>query len=353
LKQALLIGAAVLACATAATVLGTSPPAGDEILFPHARHQKASVDCITCHEAVYDAKTLSGDFLPKEAKCLECHKEKKATGQCNFCHLDVQHAGTWPAREPRLKMDHSAHIERVKEDCTVCHTQLSEPRHPAPVSAGHAACLKCHEHAQQYADAKCSTCHVDLASYPLVPLTQVSHAGDFLRRHASVARSSEQSCSTCHEQNFCLDCHAKTAMVPIETKLVDRPDRRFIHRQDFLGRHAVEARADPASCQRCHSTTQGGSCETCHEHSHVAAGTSSLNPHPPGWGLPGSGAFHGDAARRNIQSCASCHDQGDASNCVSCHRVGGIGGDPHPPGFRSRHSITEAQGDGRCTACHR
>lgn len=349
MRRALLVAGAVLACATAATILGTAPT-GDEILFPHQRHKTAEVDCLVCHEPVYDAKTLEGEFLPKESKCLECHKQKKVDGQCNFCHLDVQHAATWPKRAPRLKMDHSAHIERVKEDCSVCHSRLSEPRQHAPITDGHAACLKCHEHSQQYADARCDTCHVDLSSYPLMPVTEVSHQGDFLRRHASIARSSQQSCATCHDQNFCLDCHAKTTMVPIETKLVDRPDRRFIHRQDFLGRHSVDARGDPASCQRCHSTSF---CETCHERSHVSAGTSSLNPHPPGWGLPGSGAFHGDAARRNIQSCASCHDQGDASNCVSCHRVGGIGGDPHPAGFRSRHNLSEAQSDGRCAACHR
>ncbi|HTO98645.1 MAG TPA: hypothetical protein VMK66_16460 [Myxococcales bacterium] len=352
MKRALLACAGVLACATAATILGTSESQGDEILFPHARHKQANVECITCHEAAWDAKSLANQasFLPKEATCLECHKQKKADGQCNFCHLDVKYAGPWPEREPRLKLNHAAHIERVKEDCAQCHSRLSEPRHPAPVSDGHAACLKCHDHAQQYADASCNTCHVDLTAYGLRPVTEVSHQGDFLRRHANVARASTQSCASCHDQNFCLDCHAQTAMVPVETKLVDRPDRQFIHRQDWLGRHSVEERADPASCKRCHSVA---SCETCHERSHVSAGTSSLNPHPQGWGLPGSGSFHGDAARRNIQSCAACHDQGEASNCVSCHRVGGIGGDPHPSGFRSRHSLSEAQSDGRCIVCHR
>jgi hypothetical protein len=354
MKRALLFGAGVvIACATAATVLGTSP-SGDEILFPHARHAQAKIECITCHESVYDAKTLAGNFLPSEAKCLECHKEKKAQNQCSFCHKDVRFAGPWPKREPRLKLDHAAHIDRVKEDCSQCHSRLSEAGHPAPLSDGHAACLKCHEHAQQYSNASCTTCHVDLTSYPLTPVTQVSHQGDFLRRHADVARAAGTSCGACHDQDFCLDCHAQTNMVRVETKLIDRPDRRFIHRNDFLGRHQVEARADPASCARCHSTGADGSCETCHQRSHVAAGSlNARNPHPPGWGLPGSGSFHGDAARRNIQSCASCHDQGDQSNCVQCHKVGGIGGDPHPIGFRTRHNLAEARSDGRCFACHR
>jgi hypothetical protein len=351
MKRPLLLGAlSVLACATAATVLGTRA-SGDEILFPHARHAQAKVECIVCHETIYDAKTLTGDFLPPMAKCLECHKDKNVPAKCGFCHSDVKSAAHWPKREPRLNFNHAAHIELVKEDCTKCHSQLSQPGRPAKLSDGHPACLSCHNHAQQYADASCATCHVDLTSYPLRPVTEVSHEGDFLRRHSLVAKSSGASCATCHDQNFCLDCHAKTTMVKVETKLVDRPDRQFIHRNDFLGRHSVEARADSVSCQRCHSPSY---CETCHQQSHVAFGSpNARNPHPPGWGLPGSGEFHGDAARRDILSCASCHDQGDQSNCVQCHKIGGIGGDPHPPGFRSHHTLGEARNDGRCVACHR
>jgi hypothetical protein len=349
MKRALLFGGlSVIACATAATVLGTRA-AGDEILFPHARHAQAKIECITCHEQIWDAKTLTGDFLPPMAKCLECHKDKKE--QCAFCHTDVKSAAAFPKREPRLKFNHTAHLELTKEDCSKCHAQLSQPGKPAKLSEGHTACFSCHNHAQQYADASCSTCHVDLATLPLRPVTEQTHEGDFLRRHSLIAKANGASCATCHDQNFCLDCHAKTTMVKVETKLADRPDRMFIHRNDFLGRHSVESRADPASCQRCHSPNY---CETCHQQSHVAFGSpNARNPHPPGWGLPGSGAFHGDAARRDIASCASCHDQGDQSNCVQCHKVGGVGGDPHPGGFGSHHTLREAGSDGRCVACHR
>jgi hypothetical protein len=191
-----------------------------------------------------------------------------------------------------------------------------------------------------------------MSAYPLRPQTQLTHDGDFLKRHAASAKSAGQSCNACHEQNFCLDCHAKTVGPTVDVKFADRPDRRFIHRNDFLGRHAVEAKGDPASCQSCHAPS---SCDKCHTLEHVAAGTlGAKSPHPPNWAMPGSGgAFHGDEARRNINSCAACHDQGDQSNCVGCHKVGGIGGDPHPPTFAKKHNILDAQRDGRCTACHR
>jgi Cytochrome c7 and related cytochrome c len=354
MKRALLIGlGSVVACATVATVVGGEPEA-DTILFPHERHAKASVDCISCHETIWDATSLAGGgFIPKEEKCMECHKAAKAEGKCAMCHSNVKLAAAWPERKPALNFNHKAHLDRTepKEDCTKCHTRLAEPGASVPVSDGHKACLQCHEHADQYAGAACNTCHLDLSRYPLRPLTQVSHDGDFLKRHAAAAKSAGQSCNACHEQNFCLDCHAKTNAVPTNIRFIDRPDRRFIHTGDFLGRHAVEAKGDPASCQKCHAPS---SCEQCHANEHVAAGLSTArSPHPSGWDLPGAGSsFHGDEARRNIVSCAACHDQGDQSNCVRCHKVGGIGGDPHPTGFARKHNVMDAQKDGRCKACH-
>ena len=351
MKRAVYVAAGgLVACATAATILGTGS-SGDEIRFSHAIHRKASVECVACHEGVYESKTMAETLLPPEAKCLECHKSWKQENQCSKCHAEVKFAGPWPAREARLNFSHAFHIDKFGEDCSRCHTQLAEPSRPVPISDGHAACMKCHDHADQFADARCNTCHTDLKKYPLQPVAELSHQGDFLRRHATVARASSQSCSTCHEQNFCLDCHAKTAMTPIEVQLPDRPDRRFIHWNDFLSRHPIEARADPASCNRCHTPS---TCETCHVNQNVSPGAANArSPHPPGWTLRGAGMiFHGDAARRDISSCATCHDQGSQSNCIACHKVGGPGGNPHPTGFLSRHNLGEAQRNGMCLACH-
>jgi hypothetical protein len=138
--------------------------------------------------------------------------------------------------------------------------------------------------------------------------------------------------------------------VRIEVKQPDRVDRDFIHRNDFLSRHAVEAAADPPLCRRCHGTSF---CESCHEGQGLTPGAARpRNPHPAGWALPGSAQFHGTEARRDIAACASCHDQGAASICVDCHKVGGIGGDPHPAGFAARHPREEIAQNGMCAACH-
>jgi hypothetical protein len=124
-------------------------------------------------------------------------------------------------------------------------------------------------------------------------------------------------------------------------------DRAFIHRDDFLSRHPLEARADEASCARCHGNDF---CSSCHQKNGLTPGAANgVNPHPSGFGL---GPAHGAAARRDINSCAACHDQGAASNCVSCHRVGGVGGDPHPPSFSARHPREEISRNAMCQTCH-
>ena len=343
-----LLALGVTACATVLTSIGRVPEV-DEIRFSHAKHQQAKIECISCHETIFDAATLTGSFLPDEAKCMECHKAKKAEGNCQMCHSEVKLAAAWPKREPKLNFNHIKHIELVKEDCSKCHTRLPEPMVQVPISDGHAACMTCHEHAEAQADARCSTCHLDLKKFGLKPVADFSHQGDFLKRHGMAARAEGASCATCHEQSTCLDCHARTSMTGLNVVLPDRPDRSFIHRNDFVSRHPIEAAADPASCRRCHAVS---SCEQCHAAQHVTPQANARTPHPAGWALPGSAAFHGDAARQNISSCASCHDQGAQSNCVTCHKVGGIGGSLHPPSFRVRHSLQETATNPMCRACH-
>jgi len=79
--------------------------------------------------------------------------------------------------------------------------------------------------------------------------------------------------------------------------------------------------------------------------------TPGARPHPADWMNPVSPNNHGLAARRNIVSCAGCHDRGVSSNCVLCHRVGGAGGNPHPGG-RPRGRESEKNSNKMCRICH-
>jgi hypothetical protein len=99
---------------------------------------------------------------------------------------------------------------------------------------------------------------------------------------------------------------------------------------------------------RCHTTD---SCEGCHLERGVSANRlDAANPHPAAWvgSFPGDPNFHGRAARRDIAACAACHDQGPATNCIPCHRVGAYGGNPHPSGWRSARSENATM----CRYCH-
>jgi hypothetical protein len=350
----LLFAVAVLlgACAGRRAPRPPDPPPADRIIIPHKEHAEADVNCIACHEGVYDEEALATvpEAKPSEDTCLQCHKEQKESGNCGFCHTDVKHAAKPVLRAPPVTMSHAKHIERVKEDCTKCHKSLPNPLIDATVAVKMSDCLSCHEHGEQYAVTQCKGCHENLAAYALKPVSDFSHQGNYIEHHAGDARSSAEQCAQCHDQTFCSDCHAKTVATRIEAKFPEKVAAQFIHSNDFLARHSIEQAADSASCQRCHGRSF---CDSCHQAQHLT--TLALNPrdpHPVGWSLPGSANFHGQEARRDIGSCAACHDQGAQSNCVTCHKVGGIGGNPHPASWLGRHDQKEIANNGMCRICH-
>jgi cytochrome c7-like protein len=324
----------------------------DQIKIPHSVHAAAKVKCIACHEGVYDETAIgtSTTALPAEDTCLQCHKEQKEKNNCGFCHTDVQHAAKPTIAEGTVKMNHTKHIDLVKEDCTTCHKQLPEPFVNETAVPKMADCLTCHGHSEEYAQTQCTGCHPTLNKLALKPLSDFSHQGNYVARHGADARSSATNCSQCHDQTYCADCHAKTVATRIEVKFPEEVDRQFIHRNDFLARHSIEAAGNDATCRRCHGNSF---CQSCHEAQNLTTTAANpRDPHPLGWTIPGSAEFHGDAARRDIASCASCHDQGPKSNCVGCHRVGGSGGNPHPASWLSHHDHNEIRSNGMCTTCH-
>lgn len=338
----------LLAVASCRTGVRPAPAPKDRIIFSHDFHQKLEFDCDTCHEGVATAPDLGRSYLPPEATCLQCHQDQKDSKNCGFCHTDGDKPGTYVARPRDIQIPHATHAQKP---CATCHQRLPEPGEPRPRPPTMADCTSCHQHAEDYAQARCEPCHRDLWRFPVKPVATFSHQGNFLREHAAQAATSAETCGRCHDQTFCADCHARTLPSRVEVRFPEDVVRRFIHREGFVGAHTLEARTDAVSCQRCHGTRF---CESCHELSRLTPVVASpRSPHPPGWTLPGGAAFHGEAARRDILSCASCHDQGASSLCVTCHRVGGVGGNPHPAGFADRHDIDEANRNGMCLTCHR
>ena len=330
-----------------AVIAGLNPV--DQINANHAGHAKAKVDCLTCHETIFDETALGQKgVLPKEAVCLTCHQKEKDAGKCGMCHSRADKPGPYVIQEPLLRINHAKHLEK-DEKCEVCHLTLparGQVEKPVPPMQ---TCLGCHNHDQEFRNGQCSGCHVDLVRFPLKPVTFFSHQGNFTSTHAPIATSNSAACAICHEQRFCSDCHSNQPMRP-SVKNPEEVNRNFMHWGDYLARHSIDAQANEARCQTCHVISF---CSNCHTAQGLTTdSTNPNNPHPAGWLSPGSPNFHGTAARNDIVSCASCHDQGVHSNCVTCHRVGGPGGDPHPGGFTSKHPPSEIPRNPMCLSCH-
>ena len=97
----------------------------------------------------------------------------------------------------------------------------------------------------------------------------------------------------------------------------------------------------------CH---QPSVCSGCHAREKVGAGGGNRSPHPSGWlGLPGQPNDHGRAAWRDPEICAGCHGGAGEALCVGCHKVGGVGGNPHNAASRSQK---RARTDRPCRMCH-
>jgi hypothetical protein len=321
--------------------------------FPHSKHEGVA-ECADCHGDTIASKKLGAAPLPGTAKCEECHDAKAADvpGQA------IRDLKAKPAGDYQLTFNHADHLARIKEKnaCTVCHKALPEPGTTRNWSPPMEACTSCHYHQKEVAEARCQPCHVSLRAFPLKPIEALagfSHDKNFTLAHRDLAKDSAATCAQCHDQTYCAACHATTTNpVRPEIRFPEKVEANFIHRGDYVSRHTIEATADPASCRKCHGSYF---CESCHQVQGVARQSASVNPHlpqshlQPGWT---SREKHGLAARQNIVSCAGCHDQGAASICVTCHRVGGIGGSPHPPGFVTQHKQSDIAGNAMCRICH-
>ncbi len=153
----------------------------------------------------------------------------------------------------------------------------------------------------------------------------------FMDAHAPMASAGAGGCATCHAQTDCVACH-------------DAARSNTFHPEGFQARHAADAYAQTAECASCHSTQIF--CRSCHQESGFGSFGrlgSGFHDAEPAWLFR-----HGQAARQTLESCVSCHEQRD---CTQCHgALGAFKVSPHGPDFdperaRSKNPVT-------CRACH-
>jgi hypothetical protein len=235
-------------------------------------------------------------------------------------------------------------VPRVEGDCVRCHVDIE--RGADRLRPRMATCGSCHEHTQQIT-TDCDACHVNIREEGVTPDDHLIHEGNFLREHGVRAAADRQICSSCHAERFCVGCHGATVPALPEKLAFDDPMHAGVHRAGFKARHAEEARGDPGLCTTCH---QPSVCNDCHAKEKVGALRGGQSPHPSGWlGLPGQSNDHGRAAWRDPEVCAGCHGGAGEALCVGCHKVGGIGGNPHTAAFRSSK---RPRTDQPCRMCH-
>jgi len=105
----------------------------------------------------------------------------------------------------------------------------------------------------------CSECHTD--TYGIM-----NHkALDFYQKHRFYADSSRQTCAACHQEAFCVDCHAHKEEIKPSDKFADSPERSLPHRGDYLTQHKIDGRIDPSGCAKCHGRQNNERCASCHK----------------------------------------------------------------------------------------
>ena len=156
------------------------------------------------------------------------------------------------------------------------------------------------------------------------------HPLDFVEQHGPTASSGRINCQGCHEERTCTNCH-------------NGGSRRRFHGFNFVSRHAASAAGRERDCSSCHATETF--CRECHRGQGVLARGSrdvAYHDRQPLWLTQ-----HGQAARMEMQTCASCHQQRD---CTRCHSDVGLRVNPHGPGFDAARMAKRNRQ--MCLTCH-
>jgi hypothetical protein len=185
-----------------------------------------------------------------------------------------------------------------------------------------------------------------------------------VRGHRVLAGKSGSNCAQCHDQKWCLDCHKGGGTADsLSQGNSGRDYKPKSHRSDFIALHPLKAQGSQQQCYRCHDAVSF--CNSCHSrfpagnlriksHLMLGAGTGWSQSRVPGISSPTGGqkysfaiGEHATEARRNLQSCQTCHPEGDV--CIQCHSSGKTR--PHPSSWKSGN-IKNRTNAKMCLKCH-
>ncbi|MFQ6092249.1 MAG: cytochrome c3 family protein [bacterium] len=323
-----------------------------DFIFSHELHLvDVGADCTTCHARAEESQKSGDNNLPTKESCLECHDGDIAPDDCQVCHKDPENPVAFENPLRRIIFSHKNHVAR-KIECVDCHQGLGETDFASPANLPKMAdCQTCHNGTK--AEDECTLCHPQPVPKP------VSHDLSWIKNHKEYAREDMASCAGCHDrENDCQRCHQGDNLAQIT------------HPLNYLYTHFLDIKGKERECDVCHD--QQSFCDDCHQ----GRGIMPLSHSSLDWAnrTLGDGGKHTDAAVRDIEYCASCHDtEGTDPSCLRCHVDfdGRRGNDanPHGPGFGGRmgegpwhdddgylcfdcHTNTHRAGDRFCGYCH-
>jgi c(7)-type cytochrome triheme protein len=357
----------------AATVDGwTETNDAKSLKFSHSFHVKdAGVACEDCHGAAKTSTRASDNLRSNHDNCISCH-EDQITNACGYCHVNPEAIEAAPSPVRTIMFSHKQHVTDQGVACATCHPGVESVDYvTAKNMPTMTACATCHDDVK--ATNVCESCHTSFTG--LVPSDHL--AADFKKDHKKLARvgGMDVSCTTCHTQSFCADCHVGGGLVRFgegdlmtdpspRTSTADAPAQMTLtmtHSLNYRFTHGIDAKAKSADCYSCHSAQTF--CAPCH----ATGGNISGQPFKPAWhlgagfttlGVGSRGGRHAEYAKRDIESCVSCHDvQGGDPTCITCHRdADGIRGtDPktHPAGYmKGEHGPWHTSQGATCFNCH-
>ena len=311
-----------------------------DLKFSHTLHVKDNgIACEDCHLTAKTSKFSSDNLIGDHETCKTCHEEQ-VTDNCAYCHTNKDDIKPFKKRERELLFSHEVHTTRDSIQCERCHAGVEN----AVLATGEnmpsmTTCVTCHN--EKSASIQCESCHTDFVS--LVPDDHL--AGDFRKHHKELTRlgMTDVSCATCHAESFCQDCHTGTELQSLGFKkdLMSEPSSRSstkdspkqlrlqqAHGLNYRYTHGIDAKSKILDCASCHE--QQSFCATCHEAGgNISQGTFKPESHRiAGFTTIGKGTGggrHAELARRDIESCAACHDvQGSDPTCMLCHSETGV-----------------------------
>ncbi|MHB1687962.1 MAG: cytochrome c3 family protein [Ignavibacteriaceae bacterium] len=342
------------------------------IKFSHKVH-KDNAACEDCHTAVTKSTSLKDKLMPNHDACASCHDVTDKT-KCDKCHYDNNYKPLIQMKS-ELNFNHDFHLNKQKIKCEACHKGIFDVDYaedavqPYPKME---TCYSCHNN-KTTASNECITCHTSTAD-----LKPQSHkSADFLSTHKFAARDFNANCIMCHDNASCQECHVGTTMItqqntqndfyqpysPTNSKDgIKQQQITRVHDLNYRFTHGIDAKGKTAECQSCHQIDTF--CASCHQSKQgdFSLGgiepTSHLEPNFMIIGVGSGGGEHATLARRDIESCAACHDvQGGDPTCIQCHTdpdgIKGTNPKTHPANYmRDVNGDWHTSQGSICFNCH-